>query len=216
MGHASFSGSSPCSVNPQTYSVSRQTSFHLHSSHPLLALNLQMKLPSSDSFFLSHLHCCFLSLKPSLKVLISFFDPPHFDFSNCKFFSPFLFFLMGNMKGLLNTSGELSEFRRKYHIPLDVQIWAPFPRESLDEGSGDAMPFPTIAIVDGSVLFHLDPFLVFFLSYANLSLLQCPPNLFWIIMGVAALNRLLGISLAVFDILSCYYLIPLNNQKSVF
>lgn len=35
-------------------------------------------------------------------------------------------------------------------------------------------------------------------------------------MGVVALNKLLGTSLGVFDILSCYYLIPLNNKKAVF
>lgn len=121
---------------------------------------------------------------------------------------------MGNLKRLLNTPEGLTEFRNKYGIPPNVFIRSPFPGESLDEGSPEAMPFPTIAIVEGGVRFPLDPLLVLFLSFANLFPLQCAPNLFRIVMGVATLNRLLGMDLRVFDILSCYYLMPLNQQKS--
>ena len=68
------------------------------------------------------------------------------------------------------------------------------------------MPFPTIAIVEGGVQFPLDPLLVCFLSFTNLVPLQCAPNLFHIVIGVATLNTLLGTSLGVFDILSYDYL----------
>jgi len=106
-------------------------------------------------------------------------------------------------------------FRDRCNIPRDVQVRAPRPDESLEVGSRDGMPFPTIAIVERGVRFPLDP-LILFLSLANLFPLQCAPNLFRIVMGVAALNRSLGTSLEVFDILSCYYLIPLNNRKSIY
>lgn len=123
---------------------------------------------------------------------------------------------MGNLKGLLSTSDGLSEFRDKYNIPRDVQIRALLPGESVDEGSREAMPFPTIAIVKGRWSFSIRPsssLVPFIRKYFPL---QCAPNLLRIVMGVVALNRLLGISLEIFDILSCYYFIALNNQKSVY
>ena len=113
---------------------------------------------------------------------------------------------MGNLKGLLNIPKGLEEFRNKYGIPPEAFNRASFLRESLDVGSPEAMPFPTIAIVEGGVRFSLDPLLDLFLFFANLFPLQCAPNLFWVVMGVAALNRLLETNLRVFDILSCYYL----------
>ena len=70
------------------------------------------------------------------------------------------------------------EFRNKYSIPPDVSIHAPLPGESLEGGSPEAMPFPTIAIVEGGVHFPLDPLLVLFLSFTNLFPIQCAPNLF--------------------------------------
>ena len=120
---------------------------------------------------------------------------------------------MGNLKVFLSNPEGLSEFRSNYNIPLDVQICALLPGESLDEGSQKAIHFPTIAIMECGIRFLLDPLLIHFLSFANLFPLQCAPNLFRIVMGVAALSKLLGISLGVFDILSCYYLIPLNRKK---
>ena len=85
---------------------------------------------------------------------------------------------MGNLKGLLSSLEGLAKFRKKYSIPLDVFIRAPLPAESLDEGSLEAMSFPTIAIVEDGVRFSLNPLLVLFLSFANLFPLQCVPNFF--------------------------------------
>ena len=78
------------------------------------------------------------------------------------------------------------------------------------------MPFPTIAIVEGGVRFPLDPLFVLFLSLTNLFPIQCSLNLYRIVMGVAALNRLLGTELGVYDIFSCYMLVPLDSSKSIF
>ena len=75
---------------------------------------------------------------------------------------------MDILKGLLSTPEGLSEFRNKYGIPPDVLIHAPLPRESLDKGSLEAMPFPTIAIAEDGVRFLLDPLLVLFVSFASL------------------------------------------------
>lgn len=123
---------------------------------------------------------------------------------------------MGNLKDHLITLEGLFEFRDRYNIPLNVQVRAPRPDESLDVGSRDGMPFPTIAIVDCGVRFPLDPLLDLFFSLTNLFPTQCAPNLFCIVMGVAALNRLLDTSLGVLDILSCYQLIHLNHSKLVY
>ena len=123
---------------------------------------------------------------------------------------------MGNLKDLLNTLEEVSSFRNKYSIRSDVQVPAPRADDSLDSGSQDETPFPTIAIVEGSVRFPLDPFSALFLSLTNLFLTQCSPNLYRIVVGVATLNRLLGTEFKVFDILSCYMLVPLDSSKLIF
>ena len=123
---------------------------------------------------------------------------------------------MGNLKDLLNNPKGVSDFRNKYNIPSDVQGHASLPDESLDTRSRDGMPFPTIAIIEGGSRFPLDPLLDLFLSLSNLFPTQCSPNLYRIVMGVATLNRLLGTSLRVYDILSCYMLIPLDSSKSIF
>lgn len=117
---------------------------------------------------------------------------------------------------MLLTSEGTSSFREKYSIPSDVQIRAPQSNESLEVGSQDGMPFQAIAIVEGGDRFPLDPLLVLFLSLTNLFPTRCSPNLYSIVMGVSALNRQLGTSLRVFDILSCYMPIPLDNSKSIF
>ena len=57
--------------------------------------------------------------------------------------------LMGNLKDLLNTSERISSFRSTYNIPSGVQVHAPRADDSLDSGSRDGMPFPTVAIVEG-------------------------------------------------------------------
>ncbi|RWR92063.1 protein TRANSPARENT TESTA 12-like protein [Cinnamomum micranthum f. kanehirae] len=96
-----------------------------------------------------------------------------------------------------------------------LMVRAPLPDEPLEEAQ-KGMPFPTMTIIKGGLRFPLDPLLIHFLSLANIFPLQCAPNLLCIVMGVTALNRLLGTSLGVFDILSCYYPIPLNNRKSIY
>ena len=123
---------------------------------------------------------------------------------------------MGNLKDLLNTPEGISNFRNTYSIPSDVQVRAPRVDDPLDSGSQYGMPFPTIAIVEGGIRFPLNRLLVLFFSLTNLFLAQCSPNLYRIVMGVAALNILLGIELGGFDILSCYMLIPLDSSKSIF
>ena len=123
---------------------------------------------------------------------------------------------MGNPKDLLNTPEGISNFRNTHSIPFDVQVCAPRADDPLDSGSQDGMPFPTIAVVEGGIRFPLNRLLVPFLSLTNLFPTQCSPNLYRIVMGVAALNILLGTELKVFDILSCYMLIPLDSSKSFF
>ena len=75
---------------------------------------------------------------------------------------------MANLKDNLGTPEGLSNFRDRYNIPPDVQVRVPLPDESLEEGSREGMPFPSIAIVEGDVRFPLDPLLIHFLSLAKL------------------------------------------------
>ena len=69
-----------------------------------------------------------------------------------------------------------------------------------------------VAIIEGGVCFPLDPPLVEFLNYFNLSPTQVSPNIFRIVMGVVELNHRLGLSLTVHDIVATYILYSMKNE----
>ena len=62
---------------------------------------------------------------------------------------------MAILKDLLSTPEGISNFRNTYSIPSDVQVQTPQADDSLDSGSQDGLPFPTIAIVEGVLDFLL-------------------------------------------------------------
>ncbi len=64
---------------------------------------------------------------------------------------------------------------------------------------------PIIAIVRG-VRIPMHPFLIQFLTHFRLSLLQCVPNVFRVVMGIAVLIEKLSLNLTVHDITYVYRL----------
>ncbi len=73
-------------------------------------------------------------------------------------------------------------FRRHYSIPNDVGLEYRHWEDVLPSWLGDRV-IPVAAIIEGGVRFLLDPLLVEFLNFFNLSPTQVSPNIFRIVMG---------------------------------
>lgn len=113
---------------------------------------------------------------------------------------------MGAFRYLLENPAAVAEFRAKYNIPENVQIRLDNLGDPLDLRPSVAgwTAFPLIVVVEGGVRFPLHPFLKICLGKWNLAPCQLMPNGYKIIMGVAALNRILGTNLGVHDIEEVY------------
>ncbi len=82
---------------------------------------------------------------------------------------------------------------------LEYRNWEDaLPKQSRD------LVIPVVAIIEGNVHFPMDPLLVNFLNYFNLSPSQVSPNIFGIVIGVVELNRRLGLELTTYDIVATY------------
>ena len=101
------------------------------------------------------------------------------------------------------TPSEVPTFKVKYNIPNDVEVRVAGKDEPLI-GTRERIPTPTRAITEGGIHFPLDPLLLWVLSTAKLCPLQCCLNFFRIVMRVSSLNKLLGLSLGLWEILYCY------------
>jgi hypothetical protein len=117
----------------------------------------------------------------------------------------------GRLAKYVNTLETMAAFRRHYSILDDVRLEYRFWEDVLPKQSGDLL-IPMVAIIEGGVRFPLDPLLVEFLNYFNLSSTQVSPNILRIIMGVVELNRRLGLSLTVHDIVAMYTLYSTKNK----
>ena len=92
---------------------------------------------------------------------------------------------------LVNTEASMTRFRELYRVPPSIRLvycnLEDFPVINKDE-----ILLPIMAVVEGGVRFPLHPLLVSFLQIVNATPSQVSVNLFQIIMGVVALNRLWG------------------------
>lgn len=98
----------------------------------------------------------------------------------------------------------MADFRRRYSIPDDVFLQlAPVEadKDNLDE---NRVHVSILSIFEGGVHFSLHPLLCQTLAYYRLSPIQCTINFFRVVMGVVALNEVLGTNLGLYDIHHTY------------
>lgn len=84
------------------------------------------------------------------------------------------------------------------------------------ERSDERIPLPLITIIEGGVRFPLHPLLEEVLHFYGIPHSQLFPNFFRIVMGVVALNNILGINSGLSEIRYCYNFVPITKEISKF
>jgi hypothetical protein len=112
---------------------------------------------------------------------------------------------MGKYAKLVHTEEKIAQFKSRYGFPEDVHIrYVPYGDLALLQH--EDLVLLIVAIVEGGVRIPMHPFLIQFLTHFRLSPLQCVPNVFRIVMGMAVLMEKLGLNLTVHDITYVYSL----------
>uniref|UniRef100_A0A2N9FSF6 Uncharacterized protein n=1 Tax=Fagus sylvatica TaxID=28930 RepID=A0A2N9FSF6_FAGSY len=116
---------------------------------------------------------------------------------------------------LVNSEASMTRFRELYRVPSSIRL-AYCNLDDLPVINKDEILLPIMAVVEGGVRFPLHPLLVNFLLIVNATPSQVSLNLFRIIMGVVALNRILGVNLRVGEIFQVYqYVCPGEESRTL-
>jgi hypothetical protein len=113
---------------------------------------------------------------------------------------------------LVNSEESMVRFRQLYHVPPSIHL-AYCHTDNIPVINRDEILLPIMAVVEGGVRFPLHPLLINFLQTVNASPSQVSVNLFKIIMGIVALNRLLGVNLTTREILYVYQYMCLGEES---
>ncbi|KAI8542915.1 hypothetical protein RHMOL_Rhmol08G0176900 [Rhododendron molle] len=109
----------------------------------------------------------------------------------------------------------MAALRTKYNVLESVGLELAPLRADRDVGSWDRMGIPIVAIVEGGVRFPLDPLLHRVLNWYRLTPMQVSTNFFRLVMGIVALNRILGTQLGIWDI-QWWYSIVINPKYNTY
>ena len=109
----------------------------------------------------------------------------------------------------------MTQFRQIYRVPPSI-TFEYYHGNNLTVLNRDEILHPIMAIVERGVRFPLHPLLIDFLHTVNASSCQVSINIFRIIMGVVALNQILGVNLTSKNILYVYQYMCLGPDSRTF